>query len=153
MKHRTFRILAVVAVLLPAGAWAAGILGSFRLSAHHPFKGGYVLNYDPSAPLSTPYSADPTTSYNVSLGGINLERLSTGFYSAKFDVLGHRPGNSYNFGANVQVTAFYDGLPVSCMTQGWETFFDDPQITVYVTCINTTTGALTDNRFSLLVPF
>lgn len=153
MRNRLLQTAALLALLLPAAAWGAGVLSKFKLSAHHTAKGAYALIPIASPTLGDTIALADLYSYNVTLAPGSYQRLATGYYRVTWEALGNRPGASANFGANVQITPQYAGLPVQCMTASWETFFSNPDVHVDVYCFNTVTQAATDSTFSILMMF
>lgn len=151
MKLRSLKIAAALLVLIPAGAWGAGILTKIGLSAHHPFKGGYVWNDTPTGPLGTPGTPDTRWNWNVSGAANEVTRYATGYYEVRFPNMGSRTGAGATVGGNIQVGGYYIGLPVSCVVGSWGDSYPDVYAQVY--CFNTTTGVLTDSYFTALLTF
>ena len=113
----------------------------------------YLWADQPSPPLNTPYTPDPTYSFNAKNGsdGISVTEIATGSYLVTCTGVGG--GTAWGAGGHVQVSAYGDGINTFCHVGSWGTGFAN--FTASVDCFGKGGGggggpAPADSRFDLL---
>ena len=101
---------------------------------------GWVWASNPTD--TSPYTPDPSYSYNSAGGAITITRLGAGYYEVQFAKL-----STGVVGGDVQATE-YSGSGY-CMASGWSFTTKGRVVTAYVNCYDAS-GNASDNTFTLL---
>jgi hypothetical protein len=104
---------------------------------------GWVWASNPTD--TSPYTPDPSYSYNSAGGAITITRLDAGYYAVQFAKL-----STGVVGGDVQATE-YSGSGY-CMASGWSFTTNGRVVTAYVNCYDAS-GNASDSYFTLLYQF
>ena len=110
----------------------------------------YLWANQASPALNTPYTPDPTYSFNAKHKDISVTKVATGVYSVQCVGAG---GGSRGPGGHVQVSAYGSGSNVACHVGEWDT--SGPDLFAEVDCFGKGGGtgggpAPADSLFVLL---